>query len=524
MNKYRDLVIWHLMRTTICIGVLFAFSSIALAQEKERYVKERLGDNVNSIYSDMSPCISPDGKTLYFITDGAPENIGVIAGYHDDDQDIYYSEKQADGSWGKRIHFPPPINNKGYNRVVSCSPDNNTLIVKNVYDKDGQPAGEGISVSYRTASGWTVPKEIMVKNFVNKSDHSGSCLSSDGKILISSIETETSEGDQDLYVSFLGDDGSFSEPKNMGKTLNTKKTEMAPFIASDGKTLYFASDGHGGFGSKDIFYSKRLDESWVKWSEPVNLGPDVNTPDWDSYFVLSASGDYAYMVSYTEGTKEDIYRVRLKESAKPEPVILVAGKVLDCKTKLPLETIVSYRDLATDRELGTARSDPNGIYKIILPSGKKYSFSAKKEQYYGINNNIDATNNTEYKEITQDLLLCPVEVGGTILLNNIFFEFAKAALKPESFPELDHVVEFLNTSPSITIRISGHTDNVGSEANNQKLSQARAESVVAYLTSKGVAASRLEGKGYGKSKPIATNDSEEGRAQNRRVEFTILKK
>ncbi len=521
INSY--FMIRSLIFTTTCYLTLLCATSL-FAQEKH-YTKERLSNNVNSVLTDMSPSISPDGKTLYFIVEAAPENYGVISGAKEDDQDAFYSQLQPDGTWGKRVHFPKPINNRGYNRILTSSADNNTLIVKNLYDDEGEPDGEGISISNRTENGWTIPKAIKIKDLVNKNRYSNFTVSSDLQVLISAIETDDSYGDQDLYVSLLNEDGEFSEPKNMGKVINTATSDMAPFLAADGKTLYFSSNGHGGFGDNDIFFSKRLDDSWTNWSEPVNLGPDINGPDWDSYFVLPASGEYAYMVSTTEGTNEDIYRIKLKEEAKPDPVVLVSGKVLDCKTKMPLSTTITYRDLTTDKELGSARSNPtDGSYKIVLPAGKSYSFFATKANYYPISNSVDATKTEAYKEITQDLLLCPIEVGETIRINNIFFEFAKADLKAESYPELDRVVKFLNTNSSISIQISGHTDNVGSEADNLKLSDARAASVVTYLTSKGIDAPRLTSKGYGKSKPVASNDNDEGRAMNRRVEFTIVKK
>jgi len=272
--------------------------------------------------------------------------------------------------------------------------------------------------------------------------------------------------------------------------------------------------------------TKRLDDSWTNWSEPLNMGTDINSPAWDSYYTIPASGEIAYLVSgvNTFG-KGDIFRVQNSEATKPNPVVLISGKVLNKKNNFPIAADIIYEILPEGTEAGLANSNPeNGDYAIVLPAGKLYSFRADVEGFYAISENLDLTGLTEYKEITRNLYLVPIEVGQTIRMNNVFFDFAKAHLKAESYPELRRVIEFLNDHPNVEIEIAGHTDHVGSDESNLALSGSRTEAVVGYLLNNGANKAQFTSMGYGEGKPIATNDTNEGRALNRRVEFTILKK
>jgi outer membrane protein OmpA-like peptidoglycan-associated protein len=272
--------------------------------------------------------------------------------------------------------------------------------------------------------------------------------------------------------------------------------------------------------------SRRLDDTWKKWSDPKNLGPAINTPAWEAYYSIDAAGQYAYMVSTEKSLGlEDIIRIPLEEEVQPDPVVLISGKVLDSKTGQGIAAEIVYEELGHEEVSGTARTNPvDGSFKIILPYGKRYSFSAKVDGYFPVSENIDLLQVDEYKEILKDLKLVPIEVGHTVRLNNIFFDFGKAGLRPESFPELNKVVKMMDENPEMEIEISGHTDNVGSDPFNLKLSDDRAQEVRKYLVSKNIDQTRITAKGYGKSKPLASNDTEEGQQQNRRVEFTILKK
>jgi outer membrane protein OmpA-like peptidoglycan-associated protein len=222
--------------------------------------------------------------------------------------------------------------------------------------------------------------------------------------------------------------------------------------------------------------------------------------------------------------ESDIVRVKLAEEVRPKPVVLISGKVYNAKTKEPMSANIEYENLADGSNAGVAVSSPaNGEYRIVLPYGKNYGFMAYAEKFIAVSDNLDLTQVAEYKEIERDLYLVPLEVGSTIRLNNIFFDFGKATLRPESYPELDRLLGYMAQNSKMKIELSGHTDNVGSDDANLKLSDDRAKAVVEYLISKGVEVERVVAKGYGKTKPVGTNDTEEGRQLNRRVEFTILK-
>lgn len=491
-------------------------------------VKKNLGPLVNSVHQEVVPVISHDGKTLYFHVIGDSENIGDNLEYGD----IWYSEKVNDSVWTKRKNIGKPLNNDVVNFIFSISPDNNTLLISGQYNEDGTYLGPGISTSYRTIEGWSNPKTAVIDKFYNKSYFNDFCLSPNRKVLLQSIERDDTQGDRDLYVSFLKEDEGWTEPLNLGPSINTLGSEITPFLSADGTTLYYSTNGRPGYGSHDIFVSRRTDDSWTAWSEPQNLGNEINTPEWDAYYTIPASAEFAYLVSEENSLgKKDIFSIRLSEELKPQPVLLIYGKVLNSKTMEPLQASIAYNNLSTNEELGIASSDPkDGGYKLILPMGNEYSFLASKKDFISQSENVDAREITEYTEIERNLYLTPIEVGQVVRLNNIFFDFDKASLKPESYPELERVIDLLNTSKTVTIELSGHTDNKGSDSYNLELSQRRVNVVRDYIIEKGIKPERLTAKGYGETKPIAQNthpdgsDNPEGRALNRRTEFKILSK
>jgi outer membrane protein OmpA-like peptidoglycan-associated protein len=485
----------------------------------EKIEKINLGKNINSQYSEYCPVISPDGKTLYLFVLDDPNNIG--------EGDIWYATKSGN-DWTPRKNIGEPLNNDENNFVISVSPDNNTLFVSRKYKTKGNKVidnGQGFSLVTKTKTGWSVPKDVTVEGFKNKNKYGEFCLSSDQKTLIHAIESDETFGDQDLYVSFRKADGTWTKPKNLGKTINSPKSENSPFLASDGITLYFSTNGRPGYGQNDIFMSHRLDDSWTNWSEPENLGPSINTPGMDAYFTIPASGEYAYVVSGEKSLGQaDIFKLKLPMAVKPKPVVLVYGKVLNSVTKEPIQSDITYRLLETDEEVGIASSDPkDGSYKIILPAGFVYSFMAIKENIYTESQNIDLKDIKEYKEIEQNLYLVPIQAGSKVVMNNLFFVTGKIDINPWSYPELERLINVMKMHKQMEIEISGHTDNVGSDKVNNELSLKRANAVRDYLIGKGVEANRMTAKGYGKTQPLVPNTSDEGRKKNRRVDFTILK-
>jgi outer membrane protein OmpA-like peptidoglycan-associated protein len=462
---------------------------------------------------ETNPVISADGTILYFDRKDNPSNIETPK------DDIWYSIKDRNGKWTEAKNIGRPLNNRDNNFVISSSPDNNTLLLGNKYATDGVSSnGGGVSIAKKGQSGWEIPKDVVIEDFINTNNYVGYFLSNDNKNLLMTVERPGGLGQKDIYVSFVKDDGTFSKPKSLGNVVNTFDDEANPFLASDGKTLYFASKGHPGYGYFDLFVTKRLDDTWTNWSKPENLGKIINSSGYELSIFLSAKGDKAYV-----GRERDIWEI--DNTVKQDPVALVKGKVYDSKTKKVMSAPIVYNALKTNKELGTAVSDPStGSYSIVLPYGEKYSFMAEKEGYYAVTQNVDLSNLKEYKEIEVDLYLNPIEKGEIIRLNNIFFASGKYELLAESYGELDKLLQVLKSNSKMKIEISGHTDAVGADADNLTLSNNRANAVMNYLLGKGIAKDRLSAKGYGETKFIATNDTDEGKQLNRRVEFVILEK
>lgn len=482
---------------------------------------ENLTDKINSEYHELGPVISPDGNKLYFFRKNHPQNMG---GRNQTD-DIWFSDRTLENTWTKAKNVGFPLNNRESNFVISVSIDNNSLMITNKYKSDGSFKDIGISLAIKDSLGkWKVPEDVHINDYLNLNKYVSSSVSADKKYLISSIESNDSHGNMDLYVSYKIDDFHYSKPMNLGNVVNTFSNEISPFLAADNKTLYFSSYGHIGFGSADVFVTRRLDETWQNWSVPENLGSEVNSNAWEAYFTLPASGDYAYMVSNKSSLGlSDIYRIKMNEEAKPQATFLVKGKVINKKNLTPLAAKISVFDLETDSIVSEVISDyNNGNFAIILQKGKKYGFGALKDNFYAINENLDLSTISNYSEIEKNLYLVPIEIGQSVRMNNLFFAYDKSELNSDSKSDIIKLVKLLYSYPKMIIEIGGHTDNVGSDAYNNALSQARVNAVKIKLMELGINSKRLIAKGFGKSKPMASNASEIGKATNRRVEFTII--
>jgi outer membrane protein OmpA-like peptidoglycan-associated protein len=494
---------------------LLLFKLIVNAQN-EAYTLINLGKNINTDLSEISPYITPDGSKLFFVRADHPENTRYP---EPGTQDIWYSKLNENNEWIMAKHLGYPFNTASKNTLIGQSSDGNVRYIKG-YFKKGEFIKNGFSVSYLREDGWTDPQGILIPKYDKMSKKTKSVtnsLSASNNILLMSFSTATSDL-HCIYVSFFKDN-KWTTPLKLGKAINSGYGDFSAFLASDNVTLYFASYRPGGYGSADIYISKRLDDTWQNWSEPQNLGPDINSNAWDAYFTIPAKGDYFYMVK-----NNDIVKIKSKENQKPNPVVIVSGVVQDANTKKYIGATIAYYDLSTGQEVGVANSHPlTGEYTIVLPYGKNYAFKAIHRGYYSLNENLDLTNLSEYKELRKNLLLKPIETGQAIRINNIFFETDKSVLKPESFFELDNLVKLLLEHPQMQISILGHTDNSGSNEYNLKLSKARAQSVVDYLITKGITKERLSYEGYGETKPVSDNDTDEGKALNRRVEFIINK-
>ncbi|GAC1485085.1 MAG: hypothetical protein NVS1B13_11270 [Flavisolibacter sp.] len=490
---------------------------------------ENLGKNINSELPELRPTISADGNLLFFICENHPANTKYNSIRNS--QDIWFSERDTlTGKWAEAVHMEFPLNTYYYNAVYWISPDNNRILIRNAF-VDGEYSGNGVSMSYKKKNGnWSRPNMLQIKNYgkYDRGRQNGASMAQDGQTLLLYMTEEPGGYDNDIYVCFLQKNGGWSEPKSLGKKINLPKyNEMTPYMAADGVTLYFSSNRPGGLGDNDIWKTKRLDDSWQKWSDPENLGKPINTEGWDAFFTMDAGGEYAYLSTSLNSLGEsDIVRVKLLEKEKPTPVLLVSGNVYNKKTNQPLSASLIYETLPDGTVAGNGVSNPNdGSFKMVLPFDKNYSIRAKADKFFAIseNLNLDSLVKAGYKEIHKDLYLVPIEIGQVVRLNNVFFDFDKSNLRPESFVELDRVVSLLNENAAIEIEMSAHTDNKGSDDYNFKLSDNRARSVMDYILSKGIAPSKIVSHGYGKTKPVVPNDSDENRQLNRRVEFKIMK-
>ncbi|WP_462219613.1 OmpA family protein [Ferruginibacter sp.] len=538
------------MKTTFTFFALFFCFLTAVAQpaqdttlkeQKENIIKEttivkveNLGELINTGNPEMRPTISADGNLLFFIRQNDPLNIQYQT--VPNSQDIWYSTRDTTGKWSKAKHLSAKVNASQYNAVYWISPDLNTILLKGSFI-DGQYLGMGVSMIHkRNDNSWTNAEMLKIRNFekFSRTMQIGASMGQDGKTLLFYMTDKKESYENDLYVSFLEGNDIWTAPKSLGKKINLSDyNEMSPFIAADGVTLYFSSDRPGGIGENDIWMSKRLDDSWTKWSEPVNMGKPINTEGSEAFFTLDAGGEFAYLTS-SDGAfgASDIVRVKLLEKEKPNPVVLVSGNVYNAKTNAPLTASLIYQTLPDGTEVGNGVSSPvDGSFKIVLPYDKNYSIRASADKFFAIseNLNLDSLIKAGYKEIHKDLYLAPIEIGQVFRLNNVFFDFDKYNLRPESYVELDRVVKFLNEYPNIEIEMSAHTDSKGADDYNMTLSDNRARSVMEYIISKGITTSRIISKGYGETKPVAANantdgtDNPEGRQLNRRVEFKILK-
>ena len=499
---------------------------------------DKLSTNVNSDYEEHSPILSPDGKRLYFSRQYHPDNVGG----EDDQEDIWVSElDEATGTWLPAKNVGPPLNTAGPNFISSISviDGKEVVVLGNEYGKKGRMF-TGVSMSIRNGDSFTEPVSVKVDDNYNYSQNADFYMVSGGKAMIMSSERDDSYGSRDLYVSFSKADGSWTAPKNLGGDINTVGEEESPFMAEDGKTLYFSTNGLSGYGGKDIYVSVRLDDSWTKWSEPENLGAGINGKGDDEYFSIPSTGNRAFFTRGEKGEDMDIFTFNVEDLfiekegivyesmkhliAEEQPILVtVTGTLINSKTGKPMaNTKVVVERLPDGVVVGETTTDANGNYTVILRPGARYGLVPTADDYLSQNENIDLNDITESKDMKVDLKLTPIEMGAKVVINNIFFDFDKAVLKTASYSELDRVLELLKSGSIKNIEITGHTDSVGEDGYNQDLSLRRAKAVYNYFISKGIAKDRLKAIGKGEDEPAVPNDTSENRRLNRRVEFKIV--
>lgn len=493
-----------------------------------------IGKNINTSFDEWDPNPTPDRQYLYFSASHKPGGYG--------NTDIWVSELK-DNKWQKPENLGQKINNKYNETIDNVSTDGNTILLSGNF---ANTFGEfDIYIVERENGQWETTRHLpMPINSVYTDE--GACISSDGQVLIFTSDRPggvgefiklgtrkngSEMGNLDLYICFKTPTG-WTNPINMGTTINTKYAERAPFLHPDGKTLYFSSEGHPGLGSLDVFKTTRLnDTSWTEWSKPINLGKELNTISDDWGYKITVKGDSAIFSALNRTIGEggwDIFSVSLPETVQPNKVVTIKGRVLDTKGK-PLQASIKWEDLSNGKFMGELKSNAkNGNYFIALPLGKNFGYYAEKNGYYPVSQNIDLSKAKLGAEINYDIIMTSIEDifdnGKEVVINNIFFDYNKSNLKSESFPELNRLYSFVNNLKDYKLEIVGHTDNIGGKEFNKDLSEKRAEEVAQYLIKKGINQNNINIIGSGSEKPIAPNDNEENRAKNRRVEFKILHK
>ena len=481
-----------------------------------------LGENVNTPFEEYLPYLTADEQTIFFTTRRPGCTGGYSAEYRGYTEDFYYSVLK-DGEWQPAENLGPPVNTEQNEGAASFSPDGQ-LVYFTACQRKGGMGDCDIYVARLNGMEWEQPRNLgpVVNSAAWESQPS---ISNDGKTLYFASSRKGGLGGQDIWFTTM-ENGRWTEPRNLGPEVNTEGNEMSPFLHADGKTLYFATDGRPGFGGLDLFLTKNQEGAW---SEPLNLGYPLNTTANEGNIFVNAKGDVGYVNSTREGGlgRGDIYSFKMDPKIRPEFMTYVRGHVRELGTGKPLRAEVTFINIETGDTIRSVYSNKaTGKFLLTLPLNQDYAAFVDKKGYLfasqsfslkGIKPNPDAD---QYFDV--DIDLQKLEVGLRVVMRSIFYETNKYALLDKSKAEMEHLVQFLRLNPNVRIEIGGHTDNVGSERDNQLLSENRAAEVKRYMVGRGVPAGRVLAKGYGEGKPIADNETEEGRAQNRRTECRII--
>ena len=484
-------------------------SAKKLIASPKSYVIANLGDRVNTQLPEYYPHITSDFQTMYF-TGRRPDSKGKkleVDGIFF--EDIYQCLNRG-GAWEEPMNMGSSLNTDGHDACIGLSKDGQMMFVYKGIN------GGDIYISELEGDRWGTPQPVP---FNTEFFESSVSVSADGKKM---YFVRNSGTQKDILMCSKGSSGQWSKPMKLNANINTEYDEESPFIHDDGKTLYFSSKGHNSMGGYDVFKTVNGPGGW---SKPENLGYPINSVGDDIYFTLAADGRIGFFSSEKEGGfgKQDLYTVTMPLAAKAPNLVLLKGKVEEEIGGAAIEAKITVVNNATREVVATLKSNSKtGKYMVSLPAGVNYNVTIEKEGHLFQSNNIQLDSNAGFKELVNNVKMLNVHTGSKIILNNIFFDTAKDVLRPESMEELDRLVKMLKEHIELKIEISGHTDNRGDEKANQLLSQNRAKNVVAYLVTNGVATNRLTFKGYGSAKGIASNDTEEGRKQNRRTEFLIV--
>ncbi|MFT4203429.1 MAG: OmpA family protein [Chitinophagaceae bacterium] len=478
--------------------------------ENYTFAPVNMGDAINSSYSEYYPSFTIDDSMFVYTRRGE----GVR-------EDFMQSFKLPDGKYMEAVLMPGGINEQPSKGAINISQDGQWVIFAGNFP--GMGYGDfDLYISYKTADGWSEPIN-MGRSINTEYWESSPSLSSDKRTLYFSSNRPSGLGGNDLYVTHLTADGKWTKAVNLGATINTQGDELAPLIHADNESLYFTSNGLPGYGGSDLFMSKRHGDT--DWSTPQNLGYPINTIDNEGSLFVAADGVTAYYASDRSDSRGDLdlYRFALRPDVRPLKTLYVSGKIVDSSNGgTGLEADFQLVENGTRQLVSQSKSSASGDYLVTLPAGKDYTFTVRKKGYLFQSELFELIKEKPQTTIHKNIVLKPIQLNESIALKNILFNTNSYELQPISLIELNTVLQLLQDNPTLRLRINGHTDNKGSQAINQPLSANRAKAVVDFLVQNGIAANRLESKGFGDSRPVAANTTEEGRALNRRTEVEVI--
>lgn len=481
---------------------------------------------VSTKYDEYLPIISPDQEIALFTRRfKAPPSKNDLIPKEKFVEKFMYSFREGNNSFGNGLEMPFPFNRFDNEGGATLTIDNKELFYTVCkYANDNYYYNCDICYSEFRNGSWSEIKSL--SDNVNREDtwESQPTITSDGNTLFFVSDRDGGYGGYDLYKTTRDESGAWSESENMGPVINSSGNEKSPFIHTDSQTLYFSSDGLMGMGGYDIFYSKLDDDH--QWSKPKNIGYPINSFDDDVGFFVSTDGKYGYFASnkYNGVGGWDLYSFFLHEEARPEKVLFVKGHVENEKENRPVRARVELKNVETKKIRYIPVDSVSGEYVAAVPFREDYVMTVKKKGF-SYDTKYFSRNDTVYESpVKVNLQIKPISIGESYRLSDVYFPFASFELTEEARRVIDEFAGFLNDNPEVTVSIQGHTDEVGDDNDNLVLSENRAKSVYSYLIESGIDPNRLEYKGFGERRPIASNTSEEGRALNRRTEFVITGK
>lgn len=481
------------------------------------FTPQNMGKMINTPYDEYLPALTADDQTI-IITRKEPRKSTTTA-MTPEEEDFYISTLDTNGNWTMAERVSEPLNSND-NEGAQCISQDGRFIVFTICGEGGLGSCD-LYWSKKIGDRWSKPRNLGAAVNSRYWDSQPS-FSIDGKTLYFTSNRPGGKGGKDIWKTTLNENGRWNKAVNLGNSINTTQDETCPFIHYDDQTLYFASNGHIGMGGFDIFYSRKLNDT--TWSMPTNIGYPINTSGEEMNLIVGASGNTAIFSSdKLDGYGgQDLYSFELYEDARPVPTTYMKGIVFDEKTNQPLAADFRIIDLENENEVVSATADPvTGSFLISLPVNKNYALNVSMDGYLFHSENIELLSGTPDEPFLKNVGMKQLSVGESVVLKNVFFETNKYDLKDESRVELMKLHSFMQNNPAVSIEISGHTDNVGNDNDNQILSENRAQAIYNFLIENGIEADRLSYKGYGETQPIDTNDTEEGRANNRRSEFKV---